>query len=197
LKGDSKHGHDRPGRLALPAFSQEGVTGSSAGRIGRCLTISAPCIAQSLALYKEAARTPPPLDETRMTHQRIIFAFLAALSLNAMTTISLAAQPLYVLPRDAKGAGIVLAPMPRTYPVPLAGWFVCNGAPISRSENAELFSAIGERFGPGDGVTTFNLPSFPLEMRLGQPYRGHAVNPRTGPGGPAGAVFEFVIDPGT
>lgn len=34
----------------------------------------------------------------------------------------------------------------------------CNGAAVSRSAYAELFSAVGTYFGIGDGVNTFNVP---------------------------------------
>jgi microcystin-dependent protein len=39
-----------------------------------------------------------------------------------------------------------------------SGWLVCNGAAISRTTYAALFAAIGTKYGPGDGSTTFNLP---------------------------------------
>jgi microcystin-dependent protein len=39
-----------------------------------------------------------------------------------------------------------------------AGWFICNGAAISRTTYAELFAVIGTSYGAGDGSTTFNLP---------------------------------------
>ena len=35
----------------------------------------------------------------------------------------------------------------------------CNGAAVSRSTYSALFQAIGTTFGPGDGVTTFNVPT--------------------------------------
>ncbi|NUE80513.1 tail fiber protein [Snodgrassella sp. ESL0304] len=38
------------------------------------------------------------------------------------------------------------------------GWLKANGAALSRSTYANLFAAIGTRFGEGDGSTTFNLP---------------------------------------
>lgn len=38
------------------------------------------------------------------------------------------------------------------------GWMLCNGAEISRTEYANLYSAIGVCWGNGDGATTFNLP---------------------------------------
>jgi microcystin-dependent protein len=39
------------------------------------------------------------------------------------------------------------------------GWLACNGATISRTTYAALFSVIGETFGAGDGSTTFELPT--------------------------------------
>ncbi|WP_239427702.1 phage tail protein [Snodgrassella communis] len=38
------------------------------------------------------------------------------------------------------------------------GWLKANGAAVSRTLYANLFAAIGTRFGAGDGKTTFNLP---------------------------------------
>lgn len=38
------------------------------------------------------------------------------------------------------------------------GWLKANGAAVSRTTYAALFSAIGTTFGVGDGSTTFNLP---------------------------------------
>ncbi|PIT49233.1 phage tail protein [Snodgrassella alvi] len=38
------------------------------------------------------------------------------------------------------------------------GWLKANGAAISRTTYANLFAALGTRFGAGDGKTTFNLP---------------------------------------
>lgn len=38
------------------------------------------------------------------------------------------------------------------------GWLKANGAALSRTTYAALFSAIGTTYGTGDGSTTFNLP---------------------------------------
>lgn len=38
------------------------------------------------------------------------------------------------------------------------GWLKANGAAVSRTTYAALFTAIGTTFGAGDGSTTFNLP---------------------------------------
>lgn len=35
----------------------------------------------------------------------------------------------------------------------------CNGAAVSRTTYSALFSAVGTTFGPGDGSTTFNVPT--------------------------------------
>jgi microcystin-dependent protein/sulfur transfer complex TusBCD TusB component (DsrH family) len=39
-----------------------------------------------------------------------------------------------------------------------AGYLMCQGAAVSRVTYAALFAVTGVAFGPGDGVTTFNLP---------------------------------------
>jgi len=39
------------------------------------------------------------------------------------------------------------------------GTLLCNGAAVARTTYAALFAAIGTLYGPGDGKTTFNLPS--------------------------------------
>lgn len=40
-----------------------------------------------------------------------------------------------------------------------SGYLACNGAEVSRTGKARLFSAIGTKWGEGDGVTTFNVPN--------------------------------------
>ena len=41
---------------------------------------------------------------------------------------------------------------------PPDGWLLCDGHPVSRSTYAALFGAVGDTWGKGDAVTTFNLP---------------------------------------
>jgi hypothetical protein len=57
-------------------------------------------------------------------------------------------------------AGVVVAFAGTTPP---AGWLKCDGSAISRTLYSDLFTAIGTKYGSGDGVTTFNLPT--LETR--------------------------------
>ena len=40
-----------------------------------------------------------------------------------------------------------------------AGWLLCDGSAISRTNYAKLFSAIGTIYGKGNGSTTFALPN--------------------------------------
>ena len=39
-------------------------------------------------------------------------------------------------------------------------WILCNGQELSRNEYSELYSLIGDKFGKGNGVTTFNVPDY-------------------------------------
>jgi len=56
------------------------------------------------------------------------------------------------------------------------GWLKANGAEISRSTYADLFSAIGTTFGAGNGSTTFNLPDLRGEFIRGWD-NGRGVDP--------------------
>lgn len=47
------------------------------------------------------------------------------------------------------------------------GWLACDGAAVSRTTFARLFTAIGETFGAGNGTTTFNLPDLRGEFIRG------------------------------
>ena len=38
------------------------------------------------------------------------------------------------------------------------GWALCDGSTVSRTDYAELYMAIGDAWGNGDGSTTFHLP---------------------------------------
>ncbi|KYG61740.1 hypothetical protein AZI85_05805 [Bdellovibrio bacteriovorus] len=61
-------------------------------------------------------------------------------------------------------AGLITAFSRNTCP---AGWLEANGAAISRTTYASLFSAIGTTFGTGDGSSTFNLPDLRGEFIRG------------------------------
>lgn len=56
-----------------------------------------------------------------------------------------------------------------------AGWLLCTGANISRTQYPSLFNVIGTTYGSGDGSTTFALPDL----------RGRAVAGKDDMGGSA------------
>jgi len=43
---------------------------------------------------------------------------------------------------------------------PPSGFLTCDGTAVSRTTYSALYALIGERYGAGDGLTTFNLPNF-------------------------------------
>ena len=55
-----------------------------------------------------------------------------------------------------------------------SGYLLCDGSAISRTTYSELFSVIGDTFGPGDGSTTFNLPDLGGRVPIGQS-SGHVL----------------------
>lgn len=54
------------------------------------------------------------------------------------------------------------------------GWLVCDGSAISRTTYSRLFTAIGTRYGVGDGSTTFNLPGTNTLVPVGIAASGNA-----------------------
>ena len=47
------------------------------------------------------------------------------------------------------------------------GYLLCDGSTVKRLQYPKLFAALGSTFGPGDGVTTFNLPDLRGKMIRG------------------------------
>ena len=46
-------------------------------------------------------------------------------------------------------------------------YLVCDGAAVSRTDYADLYSVIGDRYGSGDGSTPFNVPNLSGLTTLG------------------------------
>jgi microcystin-dependent protein len=89
----------------------------------------------------------------------------------APTTDNMAATKKYVddeiaaIPSaDSVPAGTVIWTARSSAPT---GYLKANGAAVSRTTYATLFSAIGTQFGAGDGSTTFNLPDLRGEFVRG------------------------------
>lgn len=68
-------------------------------------------------------------------------------------------------PVGAIPAGTVVAYAGSTAP---AGWLLCFGQAVSRSDYASLFTAIGTTYGSGDGSTTFTLPDMRGRVAAGK-----------------------------
>ena len=51
--------------------------------------------------------------------------------------------------------------------VPDNNWLLCNGAAVSRTTYADLFSVIGTTYGSGNGSSTFNVPSLKGRFPVG------------------------------
>lgn len=85
----------------------------------------------------------------------------------------LAATGAWVIPNLNLGSGSMIMYAGSTAP---AGWFLCNGAAVSRATYASLFAVIGTSFGIGDGSTTFNVPDMRGEFPRGYD-DGRGVDP--------------------
>jgi microcystin-dependent protein len=96
-----------------------------------------------------------------MGSQLIVNASPAAGATDALTKVDVDtyASVFYPLP-----PGAVVGFGKSTVP---GGFLKCDGAAISRTTYASLFSAIGVLYGVGDGSTTFNLPDLRLRTIVG------------------------------
>ena len=55
-----------------------------------------------------------------------------------------------------------------------AGYLLCDGAAVSRTDYADLFAVISTTYGAGNGSTTFNVPN--LQGKTPQGYDGSTYN---------------------
>ena len=55
-----------------------------------------------------------------------------------------------------------------------AGYLLCDGTAVSRTDYADLFAIISTTYGAGNGSTTFNVPQ--LQGKLPQGYDGNTYN---------------------
>lgn len=83
-----------------------------------------------------------------------------------------------VATKAGESEGVVFSPIGMISPfggsTAPAGWLICDGSAISRTNYAKLFSVIGTAFGSGDGSTTFNLPDLSGKTTMGVE-TGHAL----------------------
>jgi microcystin-dependent protein len=48
-----------------------------------------------------------------------------------------------------------------------AGWLICDGSAVGRTQYPNLFNVISTQYGAGDGTSTFNLPNFTGRFAMG------------------------------
>lgn len=97
-------------------------------------------------------------------HLRLIKAALKATFPNITGEVSVTQADLNTLSGGVGTPGAVQYFASTSAP---SGWLKANGAAVSRTTYAALFSAIGVTFGAGDGSTTFNLPDLRGEFLRG------------------------------
>lgn len=66
---------------------------------------------------------------------------------------------------EASSTGTITSWSEGTIPT---GFLECNGQAVSRTTYAQLFSVIGDTYGPGDGSATFNLPNLSDNVPVGK-----------------------------
>ncbi|CAF1503673.1 unnamed protein product [Rotaria sordida] len=80
----------------------------------------------------------------------------------------------YSIPTNRTPSNLVITGEVRLYSgaiKPPYPWLLCDGSTVSRVEYQRLFAVIGTQYGPGDYVTTFNLPDFRGRVPIGvDPY---------------------------
>ena len=109
------------------------------------------------------------IDAKKLLDDSIAFAKLASAAIasseeakagevnNKLMTPQLVAQAIAEQIPPAIPTGMLL---PFAGTVVPEGFLLCNGANVSRTDYANLFAAIGTKWGEGDGSTTFTLPNF-------------------------------------
>jgi microcystin-dependent protein len=56
------------------------------------------------------------------------------------------------------------------------GWMPCDGRPLSRTEYSALFEVVSDKYGTGDGATTFNVPNLCGRVAIGAGTGKNAVS---------------------
>jgi microcystin-dependent protein len=111
-----------------------------------------------------AKTTPVDADTIALSDSEASNASKQLTWANVKATLKTYFDTLYVAVGTAPPAGAV---MPFAQSSAPTGWLKCNGAAVSRTTYATLFTAIGTTYGVGDGSTTFNLPELRGEFIRG------------------------------
>lgn len=124
---------------------------------------------KAVAAFIPANVADGSISGAKLTNNTVAFAKIASAAIatsaeakagtvnNKLMTPQLVAQAIAAQIPPAIPTGMLL-PFAGTE-VP-DGYLLCNGANVSRTDYANLFAAIGTKWGEGDGSTTFTLPNF-------------------------------------
>lgn len=146
---------------SLPRDGSAGMTGNLAMGSNRITGLAAPVGDNDAARKIDAVLVPASTTVAGAVELATDAETIAGTdATRAVTPAGLAS----VLAGGAMPAGAVL---PFAMNAPPSGWLKANGAAISRTTYAALFSAIGTVYGTGDGSTTFNLPDLRGEFVRG------------------------------
>lgn len=106
------------------------------------------------------------LDDLQRNVIEVIKSAGTGFSVGNQTDLYRAVQQLITLavPNQSIAVGTILMFGGSAAP---GGWLLCDGAAVSRAGYANLFTAIGVAYGPGDGVGTFNLPDLRGRAAIG------------------------------
>jgi microcystin-dependent protein len=89
---------------------------------------------------------------------------------NAIVRIISTMNTPYSIPTNHTASNLIITGEIRLYSgisEPPYPWLLCDGSAVSRIEYKRLFAVIDTRYGPGDSVTTFNLPDFRGRVPVG------------------------------
>lgn len=129
--------------ILFAATASKTATSTEAARFASAITINPSTGTITAVTFKGTATQAEALTETLPISKGGTGATTAA---QAATNLGIASVP----------TGTVIWYAGRTVPT---GYLICNGAAVSRSTYAALYTAISTIYGSGDGTNTFNVPN--------------------------------------
>jgi microcystin-dependent protein len=144
----------------LPAMADQTVKGNLSGVSAVPTDVTVAAIAAAIpAATLTNTQLATRADQTMKGNLSGGIASPSNVTIAALVTALLATGSFAAIP-----SGSVSAFANSTVPT---SWLECNGAAVSRTTYAALFTALGTTYGVGDGTTTFNVPDLRGEFIRG------------------------------